>query len=169
MNFDHKRFRSTPSQTIKSLSFSAGSSAHDHPCSAQMVTRKAVLFRPWSAQQFAGGNSRTDRHRSSRASPRRNFKWLFERHFQSIFARTLGPKIYTGDWTSIYKGCSSENGTGWHGTSIQSGLTKLSHFFICWSMDMLLKKNVGWSANHITQPRIRHGCQADRIYYISIT
>jgi hypothetical protein len=30
------------------------------------------------------------------------------------------------------KRCNSENGTGRHGTSIQSGLTKLSHFLICW-------------------------------------
>jgi hypothetical protein len=30
------------------------------------------------------------------------------------------------------KGCNSENGTGRHGTSIQSGSTKLYYFLIYW-------------------------------------
>jgi hypothetical protein len=36
-----------------------------------------------------------------------------------------------------YKGLQSKNGTGRHGPSIQSGMTELAHFFICYVRDTL--------------------------------
>jgi hypothetical protein len=45
---------------------------------------------------------------------------------------SLTTTICDQDWSnSVTKGLNSKNGTGRHGTSIQSELTKLSHFLIC--------------------------------------
>jgi hypothetical protein len=48
-----------------------------------------------------------------------------------VSARPGADYVAPGKNRIEYKGCNSENRTGWHGPSIQSGLTKWYHFLIC--------------------------------------